>query len=178
MKRMLLIFTLDSLLAMNFHDFPWGSGIAHWDQKVLSQSEFNLRISAVSHSTTILLRYPSLSAMSSTLQKCVTPTTMPDGLEENTISTSTKLTSLILRKKKLASSHIQTRHWCRSEVRNRRLCGASLPIAPTDRSAGGRKQSYRNTGSRWPSHQPCRTTHRCGSPRDGALEWDEGLDFL
>ena len=48
MKRMLLIFTLDSLLAMNFHDFSWGSGIAHWDQKALSQSEFNLRISAVS----------------------------------------------------------------------------------------------------------------------------------
>ena len=46
MKSILLIFTLDSLLAMNFHDFPWGSGIAHWDQKVLSQSEFNLRISA------------------------------------------------------------------------------------------------------------------------------------
>ena len=146
MKRMLLIFTLDSLLAMNFHDFPWGSGIAHCDQKVLSQSEFNLRISAVSQLTTILLRYPSLSAMSSTLQKCVTPTTMPDGREANTICTSTKLTSLILRKKKLASSHIQTRHWSLSEVRNRRLCGASLRIGPTDHNGGGRKPSFRNTG--------------------------------
>ena len=32
---------------MHFHDFPWGAKLAHWDQKPMSQADFNTRISAV-----------------------------------------------------------------------------------------------------------------------------------
>jgi len=40
---------------MHFHDFPWGKGLAHWDQKAMSQADFNVRISA----TTALNHNPS-----------------------------------------------------------------------------------------------------------------------
>lgn len=32
---------------MFFHDFPWGAGLADWDQKRLSQQDFDLRIGAM-----------------------------------------------------------------------------------------------------------------------------------
>lgn len=32
---------------MTFHDFPWGAGVADWDQKRLEQQDFDLRVGAV-----------------------------------------------------------------------------------------------------------------------------------